>query len=143
MCSWNASSRKSNSAGPVNVWMSRRRAAMDAWLRSISSVTMTGSVSIGADAPRAGGQPGPASGSVGMKSPRSRTVSSASLISGSDLPTSSRRPARLAGEARRRVTSTNSHPPASCIGVMAVSCHTETPRGFMGSVIICWWPTQT
>jgi len=28
---------------------------MDAWLRSISSVTMAGSASMGADAPRAGG----------------------------------------------------------------------------------------
>ena len=137
LCSWNASSRKSNSAGPVFVRMSRRRAAMDAWLRSISSVTMAGSVSIGADAPPTGGPPGPPAGSDGMKSPRSRTVSSASLISGSDLPAISRRPARLAGEARRRVASTNSLPPASCIGAMAVSCHTEMPRGFMGSVIIC------
>ena len=83
---------------------------MDAWLRSISPVTMAGSVSIGADAPPAGGPPGPASGSDGTKSSRSRTVSSASLISGSPLPMTSRRPARLAGEARRRVTSTNSLP---------------------------------
>jgi hypothetical protein len=137
LCSWNASSRKSNSAGPVFVRMSRRRAAMEASLRAISSVTMAGSVSIGAHAPVAGGPPGPASGSVATKSWRSRTVSSASLISGSPLPTTSRRPARLAGDARRRVTSTNSLPPASCIGAMAVSCHTESPSGFMGSVIIC------
>ena len=53
LCSWKASSRKSNSAGPDNVRMSRRRAAMDAWLRSISPVTMAGSVSIGAGAPPA------------------------------------------------------------------------------------------
>ena len=137
LCSWNASSRKSNSAGPVFVRMSPFNAAMEAWLRSISSATMAGSVSIGADAPRTGGPPGPPSGSAGMKSPRSRTVSSASLINGSPLPMTSRRPARLAGEAKRRVTSTNSRPPASCIGAMAVSCHTETPSGFMGSVIIC------
>ena len=43
---------KSSSAGPDFVRMSRFRAAMDAWLRSISSVTMAGSVSIGAGAPR-------------------------------------------------------------------------------------------
>ncbi len=49
----------------------------------------------------------------------------------------SSRAARLAGEARRRATSTNSLPPASCIGTMAVSCHMENPSGFMGSVIIC------
>ena len=59
---------------------------MDAWLRSISSVTMAGSVSIGAGAPPAGGPPGPSSGSDGMKSPRSRMVCSASPISGSDSP---------------------------------------------------------
>ena len=49
----------------------------------------------------------------------------------------SKRPARLAGEARRWVTSTNSLPPASYIGARAVSCHMESPRGFMASVIIC------
>ena len=59
---------------------------MDAWLRPISSVTMAGSVSIGAGAPPAGGPPGPSSGSDGMKSPRSRMVCSASPISGSDFP---------------------------------------------------------
>ena len=72
-----------------------------------------------------------------MKSPRSRTVCSASPISGSDLPKASRRPARLAGDARPRVTSTNSLPPASCMGRMAVSCHREIPKGFLASVIIC------
>jgi hypothetical protein len=44
---------------------------------------------------------------------------------------------RLAGEARRAATSTNSRPPASCIGGPAVRCHTEIPNGFIGSVIIC------
>ena len=72
-----------------------------------------------------------------MKSPRSRMVCSASPISGSDFPRSPRRPARLAGEARIWVTSTNSLPPASLMGRGVVSCHTESPRGFMGSVIIC------
>ena len=72
-----------------------------------------------------------------MKSPRSRTVCSASPISGSDFPSISRRPARLAGEARPWVTSTNSLPPASAMGRRVVSCHKESPRGFMGSVIIC------
>ena len=50
----------------------------------------------------------------------------------------SRRLARLAGDTRRWVTSTNSLPPASYIGGRAVSCHMEIPRGFMASVII--WP---
>ena len=72
-----------------------------------------------------------------MKSPRSRMVCSASPISGSDLPKTSRRPARLAGDAKRRVTSTNSLPPASYMGRGVVSCHKESPRGFMASVIIC------
>ena len=72
-----------------------------------------------------------------MKSPRSRTVCSASPISGSDFPRSSRKPARLAGEARIWVTSTNSLPPASSMGRPAVSWNRESPSGFMGSVIIC------
>ena len=38
---------------------------MDAWLRSISPVTMAGSVSIGAGAPPCGGAAGPSSGSDG------------------------------------------------------------------------------
>src|ERR1700685_4022309 len=54
-----ASSRKSNSAGPVFARMSRSRAALDNWLRSISPVTMAGSVSIGTGAPPARGPPGP------------------------------------------------------------------------------------
>ena len=73
-----------------------------------------------------------------MKSSRSRTVSSASLINGSPLPMTSRRLARPAGDTRRWVTSTNSLPPASYIRGRAVSCHMEIPRGFMASVII--WP---
>ena len=43
----------------------------------------------------------------------------------------------LAGDARARVTSTNHRPPASSIGVVAVSCRMEIPRGFTASVIIC------
>ena len=73
-----------------------------------------------------------------MKSPRSRMVCSASPISGSDVPIISSRPARVAGEARRWATSTNSRPPASYIRGRAFICQTESPRGFMGSVIICW-----
>ena len=71
---------------------------MEASLRAISSVTMAGSVSIGAGAPPNSGPGGPSSGSGRMKSSRSRTVCSASPISGSDLPRASRRPARLAGD---------------------------------------------
>ena len=96
--SWMSARMKSSSAGPDFVRMSRFRAAMDAWLRSISSVTMAGSVSIGAGAPPGGGPAGPSSGSDGMKSPRSRTVCSASPISGSDLPEH----LQEAGAARRR-----------------------------------------
>ena len=128
---------KSSSAGPDVVRMSRFNAAMDARLLSISCATMAGSVSIGAGGSAGGASPGPSSGSDRMKSPRSRTVCSASLISGSDFPRSSRRPARLAGDASRWVTSTNSLPPASYIGGRAVSCQREIPSGFMGSVIIC------
>jgi hypothetical protein len=50
----------------------------------------------------------------------------------------SRKAARPDDEARRAVASTNNRPPASSIGAMAVSCHTEMPSGFIASVIICW-----
>ncbi len=53
---------KSSSADPDFVRMSRCKAAMEAWLRSINSVTMAGSVSIGAGAPPTGGPLGPSSG---------------------------------------------------------------------------------
>jgi hypothetical protein len=45
---------KSSSAVPDFVPMSRFSAAMEAWLRPISSATMAGSISIGAGAPTAG-----------------------------------------------------------------------------------------
>ena len=122
---------KSSSAVPDFVPMSLFEAALEASLRPIRSATMAGSVSSGAGAPGAGAPPGLSSGSDRMKFPRSRTVSSASLISGSDFPRSRRR-ARPAGEARCRVTSTNSLPPASYIGRRAVSCQTESPRGLHG-----------
>ncbi len=48
-----------------------------------------------------------------------------------------RRPARTVGAPSAWVTSTNSLPPASDMGRGVVSCHTESPKGFMGSVIIC------
>ncbi len=72
-----------------------------------------------------------------MKPSRSRMVCSASPVSGSDLPRASRRPARLAGEASLWVTSTNRRPPASAMGAGVVICQKDSPRGFMGSVIIC------
>ena len=48
------------------------------------------------------------------------------------------RAVRPDGEASIRVTSTKSLPPASAIGRRVVSCHTDSPRGFIASVIICW-----
>ena len=72
-----------------------------------------------------------------MKSPRSRMARSASPSSGSDLPITSSRPARLDGDPSALVTSTNSLPPASAIGRGVVSCQKDSPRGFMASVIIC------
>ena len=62
--------------------MSRSEAAIDAWLRPISSETMAGSVSIGAGAPPNSGPGGPSSGSGRMKPSRSRMVRSASPVSG-------------------------------------------------------------
>ena len=134
---------KSSSASPDVVRMSRCSAAIEARLPATSSVTMAGSVSIGAGGPPAGGAPGgpppgPWSGGDGRKSPRSTMLCSASPMSGSDVPRASRSPARVAGEARPWVTSTKSLPAASCIGGSAVSWNSESPRGFMGSVIICW-----
>ena len=128
---------KSNSSGPDFARMSRRNVAMEAWLRSTSSVTMAGSVSIVAGSLPTGISARSSSGRTGMKSPRSRTVRSASPISGSDLPMPVTRASRLAGEASIWVTSTNSLPPISAIVRGVVSCHIDSPRGFMGSVIIC------
>ena len=48
---------KSSSAAPDVVWMSRFRAATEAWLRSIRSVTIAGSVSIGVGGVAARGRP--------------------------------------------------------------------------------------
>ena len=128
---------KSSSASPDFVRMSRSEAAIDAWLRPISSVTMAGSVSIGAGAPPNSGPGGPSSGSGRMKPSRSMMVCSASPVSGSDLPRASRTSARLAGEASLWVTLTNRRPPASAMGAGVVICQKDSPRGFMGSVIIC------
>ena len=120
--------------------MSRFNAAMEAWLRAIRSATIAGSVSIGsaggaerAARGAAGRRPaGALVGSDGMKSPRSRMVCSASPISGSPFPMTARRPARLAGEARARVTSTNSRPPASAMGRGVVICQNGEPQGLHG-----------
>jgi hypothetical protein len=128
---------KSRSSNPDFVEMSRCKMAMEPSLRPISSVTMAGSISIGSGTLPGGVPPGPSSGRVAMKSPRSMTVASASPISGSDLPKASNTPARVAGEPSAGATSTNSLPPASAMGRGVVSCHSESPRGFMGSVIIC------
>jgi len=117
--------------------MSPFTAAMEAWVRAISASTMAGSGSIGASPLLCGVQAGASSGGGGMKSPRSRTVCTASPISGSDFPIIPTRPARLAGEARIRVTSTKSRPPASAMGLGVVICQKESPSGFMASVIIC------
>jgi hypothetical protein len=135
--SWRSVTMKSNSAAPDFVRMSRFTEAIAASLRAIKSATIAGSASSALAPPPGGVQAGPASGSDGMKSPRSRTVSSASRMSGSDLPRVSRRPERVAGDAKISVTSTNRRPAASAMGFGVVSCHTESPRGFIGSVIIC------
>ena len=128
---------KSSSAGPDFVRMSRFRAAMDAWLRSISSATMAGSVSIGAGPPPAG--------APGGTLVRERRDEVAAVEDGLQRVPDQRigfpQDLQEAGAARGRrqawVTSTNSLPPASAMGRGVVSCHRESPRGFMGSVIIC------
>ena len=133
---------KSSSAGPDCVRMSRFSAATEAWFFSISSATMAGSVATWASALPAVAPADVAaldgsSWSDRMKPPRARTFSSASLNSGSAFPMTARRLARLAGEASRRVTSTNSRPPASRMGARVVILKKESPRGFIASVIIC------
>ena len=72
-----------------------------------------------------------------MKSPRSSTVTRASLMSGSDCPRTSSRFCRLAGAARPLVTSTNILPPALNMFPYEHSRKNDNPRGFSGSVIIC------
>ena len=86
LCSWNASSRKSNSSGPVTVRISRRSAARDALPRATSRATIAGSASTGTPVSLGGRVSGPGPGGVRTKSARSRTVCSASLVSGSPLP---------------------------------------------------------
>ena len=124
---------KSNSAGPDFVRMSRFRAAMDAWLRSISSVTMAGSVSIGAGAPPGGGPPG--------RLVRERRDEVAAVEDGLQRVPDQRiglpqhRPGGRRGSPARPgawVTSTNSLPPASCIGAAVVSCHNGEPERLHG-----------
>ena len=132
-----SSRMKSISAAPDSPRMSRLRVATEAWFCSIRSATTAGSVSIGAGG-TAGGATAGASSATDAMNPRSMMVSSASPISGSPRPSIATSPGRLAGDARRAVTSTNSRPPASYMRGRAVICHRESPRGFMGSVII--WP---
>jgi hypothetical protein len=100
-------------------------------------VTTAGSVSIGAGGPPNNGPGELSSGTGRMKPSRSAMLRSASPVSGSPFPMTSRRPARLDGEASRWVTSTNRRPPASAIGAGVVICQKESPSGFIGSVIIC------
>ncbi len=75
---------------------------------------------------------GPSSGSDGMKSPRSRTVCSASRISGSDLPDDLQEARAARGRGQARVTSTNSLPPASCIGARGRQLPHREPQGLHG-----------
>ena len=111
--------------------MSRRRVASESSRSRTSSGTRSGSASTAAGDPgagaRSGAVPGP-SGSVGTR-PRSRTFRRASPVSGSPRPIASRVAVRVPGEARRAATSTNSRPPASCMGGRAVSCQTERAQG--------------
>ena len=110
---------------------------MEARLRSISPATTAGSTSTGSGAPPPNRQAGLSSVLVGMKPSRSSTDRSASPMRGSDRPSVSSRPARAVGEPSTGATSTNSRPPASAMGRGVVSCHSDSPRGFIGSVIIC------
>jgi hypothetical protein len=62
---------------------------------------------------------------------------SASPMSGSDRPMTANNPARDDGDPSSFVTSTNNRLPATYIGREVVSCHIDSPSGFMASVIIC------
>ena len=134
---------KSISAVPDRPRISRRNASIDARLCSMRSATIEGSVSISGGGVADGGPAGAASAAAGSAPSRERTVSSASRISGSPRPKTSRVRARVVGDASRAVTSTNSRPPASCMGMSAVCRQTEMPSGRIASVIICPCPTET
>ena len=73
----------------------------------------------------------------GRADPHALPSSTALRMSGSRL-SMFRRAARLAGDASCPVMSTNSCPPASCIGRAASICQTDKPSGFIASIIICW-----
>ena len=130
---------KSNSADPDFVRMSLFRVAMEAWLRSISSVD-DGRIGLdrGWGAASRRRRAGLSSGRVGMKSPRSRMVSQRvpdqRIGSPHDLQEAGVGSLATPGP---EATSTNSLPPATYIGRGVVSCQKESPRGFMASVIIC------
>ena len=55
----------------------------------------------------------------------------------------SRSRARLAGEAS--IGGDVDEQPAARLGhrPRVVSCQKDRPSGFIASVIICWWPTET
>ena len=131
------------SSGPDFASIVRFSAAVDACPRSISSPTIAGSASSGSCSARANTPVSSSSGRAATKSPRSTIVRSASPISGSDPPMARSSPARVVGAPSISVTSTKSLPPATDIGRGVVSCHSESPSGLMGSVIICWCPTET
>ena len=118
--------------------MSRFKAAMEAWLRSISSATMAGSVSIGAGRAANSGPGGPSSGSgadeaVAFEDGLQRVPDQ--RIGLSPGPPGGRR-----GPPARPGSGDVDEQPAAGLGASArgvVSCQKESPRGFMGSVIIC------
>ena len=118
LCSSNESARmKSSSAEPDFARMSRFNAAIDASLRSINSATMAGSVSMG----RAPRRPAPPGSLVRTRPDEVVRPFEDGLQHVPDqrigpFPRTSRRPARLDGDARLRATSTNSRPPLSYIG---------------------------
>ena len=118
------------------VRMVRSKAALDASLPWISSVTMAGSVSIGAVV-----LPNSGPGEPCQERPDEAVALEDGLQRVPGQRIGSPQGLQDAGAARRRgqpwVTSTNRRPPASAMGAGVVICQKESPRGFMGSVIIC------
>ena len=134
------------SAGPGTVCDVAPQGGDGRLLCSIKSVTMAGSVSIGAGA-------GEARADAGARVPTPRQGSERDEVVAVDnglqrvrgsavrtLPMGEQVADAVGRRCQAGATSTNSRPPASYIGRGVVSCHMENPSGFIASVII--WVTD-
>ena len=123
--------------------MSRSERAIDAGSRPIRSVTIAGSVSIGAGAPPNGG----AGGTLLGERPDEAVAVEHGLQRVPDERIGSPQGLQDGGAARRRGQPPGDVHEQSAAGHVhgpgVVICQNDSPSGFMASVIICWWPTET